>query len=149
MKKLTTAQWVQTQEFSMGQMEEYLVELGYQTLDTSNGRICMKLTEKGKAHAKASRNPFNPGICWDFEAFLECVRLHEKRGKEGTDVEGLDLQVAESEEYKKRLESIENVKCQRCGKEAHNIDEVIVLFGFEKEKDGLRLNRVCKECRGR
>ena len=152
MRKLSTTDWAATQEFSMGRMEEYLEILGYQTLARVNGKVKWKLTEKGRAHARISHNPFAPGIRWDFEAFLECVRLHEKRGgkdvqvegMDGVEIEGADRRATESEECKAVERSLANVKCTKCGREAHGLDKVIAMFGFEEGEGKVR---VCEECK--
>ena len=40
-----------------------------------------------------------------------------------------------------------NRKCPCCGKEAHGIDEIIKIFGFDKDTEGkLVPKRDCKEC---
>ena len=41
------------------------------------------------------------------------------------------------------------VKCPKCGKEAHNLDELIEWFGLDKEEEEGIIPRVCcKECSG-
>lgn len=36
--------------------------------------------------------------------------------------------------------------CPNCGKTAKGIDEVLVLFGFERTEDGLQPRAICREC---
>lgn len=37
--------------------------------------------------------------------------------------------------------------CPNCGKKASNLDEVIKLFGFDREEDGRLIQReICREC---
>jgi len=37
--------------------------------------------------------------------------------------------------------------CPNCGKTAKGIDEMMVLFGFERTENGLQPLVLCKECR--
>lgn len=39
------------------------------------------------------------------------------------------------------------IKCGICGIEARDIDEIIVIFGFQKIKKRLIPYKICKQCR--
>ena len=78
MNYFTTAQWAQTCDMSMGDIEKCLMELGYQTLNTL-GQLKWKLTEKGMNYAKKSMNPFNPTLRWNFEALFDAVKHYGKK----------------------------------------------------------------------
>jgi len=78
MKYLTTAQWAQTRDMSMGDLEECLMELGYQVLDTE-GELMWRLTLKGRQHAKVSWNIFNRSIRWDMDAFFDAVKHYGRK----------------------------------------------------------------------
>lgn len=41
------------------------------------------------------------------------------------------------------------VECSECGKKAHDLDEISVLFGYKKLKDKLFPETLCKECRNK
>lgn len=190
MKYFTTAQWAQIWNMSMGDMEQGLMELGYQILDTT-GNLTWKLTEKGRAHAKKSRNPFDKTLRWDFEAFFDVAKhfgrktrsyfycpecgdyLNHQHGFEATMDKwvckkcGLVNDLTDEYERAKELEQkyrdilsgevpkqadaiVPEVlcKCSKCGREAYDIDEINVIFGFIKAKDGkLVPHTECKACR--
>ena len=57
---------------------------------------------------------------------------------------------ADAEYARARLEEIEEelvVQCPNCGRTAYGIDEINVIFGFEKnESGGIEPNTKCKRC---
>lgn len=191
MKYFTTAQWAQSRDMSMGEIEECLMELGYQTLDTV-GQLKWRLTPKGQACAKTSFNPFNHGLRWNFEAFFEVVKHYGRKkrkyfycsgcgnylnGQHGFDINmdkwvcnecgyvndlAYEFQSANelAEKYKDvlikgkaKLEQPKNPdvhwKCSTCGREAYDIDEINVIFGFTQTVENkLSPQKECKACRG-
>lgn len=193
MNYFTTAQWAQIRDMSVGDMEECLMERGYQTLDTRGGQMRWRLTEKGLRHAKKSWNPFNQTICWDFEALFDVVKYYgrktrryfycEECGAYMNDQNGFDttmdkwvckscgvvndlayvanhaakikhgdMVVSDAtvvESLQKETMAL-NWKCPKCSREAHDVDEIISVFGFLKTPEGkLMPQKYCKECRGK
>lgn len=54
------------------------------------------------------------------------------------------------EKYKElECKEVNYIECSECGKEAHNVDEINVLFGYKKLKDKLSPETMCKECRNK
>lgn len=78
MKYFTSAQWVQNWNMSRGDMEQGLMELGYQYLDVL-GNLTWKPTRKGKDHMKKSWNPFDKTLRWDFEAFFDVAKHYGRK----------------------------------------------------------------------
>ena len=87
--------------------------------------------------------PFVIGTCW---------LLYEKVPKIWQKVrEQFHLvtknEVIEVEQQLRTDHIMSNRKCPCCGKEAHGIDEIIKIFGFDKDTEGkLVPKRDCKEC---
>ena len=78
MKYFTTAQWAQIRDMSMGDIEECLMELGYQTLDTTE-QLRWRLTPKGQTHGKKSWNLWDHTLRWDFDAFFDAVKYYGRK----------------------------------------------------------------------
>ena len=78
MKYFTSAQWAQNWNMSRGDMEQGLMELGYQYLDVL-GNLTWRPTRKGKDHMKKSWNPFNKTLRWDFEAFFDVAKHYGRK----------------------------------------------------------------------
>lgn len=192
MKYNTAAQWAQTRDMSMGDIEECLMELGYQTLDIHN-QLRWRLTEKGRAHAKKSLDIFNRSIRWDFDAFFDVVKHYGRKkrvyfycsncggymnAQSGFDtnmdkwvckecgcVNDLAYEVQCANELaakykdvlrgsKPEAEQMEKSdvhwKCPECGREAFDIDEINVIFGFAQTSEGKLIpQKECKACRGK
>ncbi|MBR4058662.1 MAG: Sec23/Sec24 zinc finger-containing protein [Lachnospiraceae bacterium] len=129
------------------------------------------LTEKGFKHIKMSKNPFSRVILWDFDTHFQVHKLVGKKTQTYMFCDKCDAYLNTQPGFNfglkkfvcekcghindtlylptKSLNAENNVyqECPKCEKTAKNIDEIIVLFGFQKTEAGLQPYSLCKECR--
>lgn len=172
--RVSVDKWAKTLSMSPDEYNELLGELGYQTKVKSqeSGRPAKwSLTEKGLKHIKVSKNPFNRVILWDLDAHFQVHKLVGKKTQTYMFCDKCDAYLNTQSGFNFGLkkfvcekcghindtvylpEEFQNAeyevyqKCPECGKAAKNIDEIIVLFGFQQTEDGLQPYSLCKECR--
>lgn len=99
------------------------------------------------------KHGFQKGVAVMFPVCIVGCSIAYKRGAEIVDFfkEKLGIVTDADVEYAKaRLEEIEEelvVQCPNCGRTAYGIDEINVIFGFEKnESGGIEPNTKCNRC---
>lgn len=172
--RVSVDKWAKTLSMNPDEYNELLGELGYHTKVKSqeSGRPAKwSLTEKGLKHIKVSKNPFNRVILWDFDAHFQVHKLVGKKTQTYMFCDKCDAYLNTQSGFNFGLkkfvcekcghindtvylpEESQNAeyevyqKCPECGMAAKDIDEIIVLFGFQKTEDGLQPYSLCKECR--
>ena len=172
--RVSVDKWAKPLSMNPDEYNELLGELGYHTKVKSqeSGRPAKwSLTEKGLKHIKVSKNPFNRVILWDFDAHFQVHKLVGKKKQTYMFCDKCDAYLNTQSGFNFGLkkfvcekcghindtvylpEESQNAeyevyqKCPECGMAAKDIDEIIVLFGFQKTEDGLQPYSLCKECR--
>ena len=164
---LPASRWSQAFNFTEKEFNDVLAELGLQRSVVSGGKQVWRITERGMQHSRMSRNPFKRVILWDFDAFFQAVKVKGKKSGEYFYCEkcgdylssqhgfefGMKKWVCKkcgevnSLTYAPPTEAAISLSCPECGKRADGIDEVIAVFGFEKDGSGRLIpKKVCKNC---
>ena len=77
----SAAGWGKQVNISRTQFDSYLIELGYlKPVGESDGKQRKTIiTEKGTAHSAITNHPFKEVILWDYETFIEVVKMRANR----------------------------------------------------------------------
>ena len=172
---VSAEKWAKTLGISEDEYNKLLMELGYlanNNSETKTPNSRWEVTDKGWKHIKLSKNLFKRTLLWDVDTHFQVHKLLGKKRRTyifcdkcdaylnkqtgfDTEVEKIICEkcghiniLAYKSDEEQVQESMDiSSQCSVCGRMAWGIDEIIVLFGFQRTEKGLRPHTTCKRCR--
>jgi len=79
----TSACWGKRINISRTKFDNYLIDLGYLDCGNSDNRKRgrLEITETGKCHSAMTNTAFAKKILWDYETFLQVIKLRAQRAR--------------------------------------------------------------------